>query len=295
MTLAIFLALLAGLLWAGGNVIDKTVVSKYVKNPFEILPLMGIVIFLSGFLVTIFNQNSLTTGIILRLAGLGLIIYISFIFFYFALKNEEVSRVIPFLGLAPALMALLEWLIFGTKLSSWQYGGIASVVLGALFLTWRPSAQRIHPKGIIFALFSTLFWSTGYVFLTRTFAQYGFWKSWGWTWIFLGIFCLLTLFFIRKGLWQSIKRTNNKVIYAVITGETIHTVADAIIFYAGSIWVSSLSSAVASDQYIMIFLFSILVTWKKPHWFKEIVTPKIIIQKTISILLIITGIFLISL
>jgi len=294
MILAISLALLAGMMWSVGNVIDKTVVSKYVKKPLEIMPLIGIIIFVSGFLVTLFNRNILDSIVVLRLGGLGFGIYISFVFFYFALKHEEVSRVIPFLGLAPAIMVIMEWLFFGTRLIVLQYWGIVSVVIGAIFLTWRKSGQRVHPKGIIFALFSTLFWSSSFVFITRTYNQYGFWKPRGWTWLFLGIFCLLTYFFVRSSLLDSLRKSGYKLLLAAMAGETIHTIADALIFYAGSLWVASLTSAVASDQYILIFLFSLLVTWKKPQWFKEKITPKIIVQKSISILLIIAGIFLIS-
>jgi len=294
MAIAIILSLLAGLMWAAGNVIDKTVVSKYVKNPFLILPLMGVVITTTGLITTLLNHYVFSAAIILRLAGLGSLLFISFIFFYFALKNEEVSRVIPFLSLSPAFMVLLEWLVFGTKLTAFQYVGIAVIVSGALFLTYRPSTERIHPKGIIYALLSALTWAIAFVFLARTYAEYGFWKPWGWTLLFLGLYCSLTFFFVRKELIEAIRNTQRKVVYAVFASETIHTIADAIMFYAASIWVASLTSAVASDQYIMIFLFSILVTWKRPQWFKEVITPKIIMQKTISIILIIAGIFLIS-
>jgi len=295
MSLAISLALIAGLLWAISNVIDKVALSKYIKNPLIVTPIVGLVSFLFGFFILVQNNQVLPSQIIWKIIGLSTLLFLAIISYFIAVKHEEISRIIPIYGLSPALMALLEFFFFGTMLATLQYFGIAAAVLGVVLITYGSATTKINKKGLTFILIGTLLWSFTFMYLARIFNEYGYWKALGWEQFTIGVLGLLSLLLVKREFFESMKANSQKAFYLIFTSEVFGTAAGAIGFYAASLWAASLTSAVASDQYILVFLISLFITKKWPQLFEEKVGPKIIIQKTISILLIIAGIFLISL
>lgn len=294
MILASSLALLAGFLWAFANIIDKTILSKYIKNPFVLLPIIGAVSLPIGLVIIILNSQILSSLVIGRIFLFTAVNFISIIFYFQALKNEEASRILPLFSLSAVFMVLIELLVFGTKLITLQYWGIATIVLGTIILSLKPGPAKVNKKALGFVIISAFTWGLTVVFLSDIFGQYGFWPSWGWQQISIGILGLTSFIFLKNKLIRTIKKIGHKFVYYFLTSQVLSIIAGAILFFSASIWVASLSSSLASDQYIFVFILSLLISKKWPHLLKEDVSKIIIIQKTISILLIIAGIFLIS-
>ena len=295
MTLAISLALIAGLFWGISNVIDKAVLSRYVKNPLLVMPVVGSLALIVGTFFVVLNYQSLAVDVLWRLILFSALNFCSIVFYFLALKREEVSRMVPLYGTTPAFMVLIELMAFGTKLTMEQYIGVIAVVIGAIILSYRSGPIKFNKKGLALVLTSSIFWATAVVFLTDIFDKHGYWLGWGWLQVTIGVLSLLSLFFIKKDFINTIKEKGSRVVWSIVSSQLFSMTAGAFLFYAGTLWVASLSSAIASDQFIFTFLFSLLISWKWPQLLKEEVSPKIIIQKTISILLIVAGIFLISL
>jgi len=295
MTLAISLALVAGLLWAISNIIDKIALTKYVRNPFAVMPAVSMMSLIVGTVIVTINYQPYPEGIFWRLAFFAALNFLSIVFYFFALKDEEVSRMVPLYGTTPVFMVLIELIAFGTKLSIWQYWGVAAVVIGAIVLSWKTSGLKFNKKGLFLILGSSITWAVAVVFLTDILDTYGYWLGWGWVELVIGVLGMISLIFIRQEFIRVVKSSGRKILYLIMSSQLFSISAKAILFFAAVSWVASLSSAVASDQFILLFLFSLLISWKYPQILKEEINPRIIIQKTISILLIIAGIFLISL
>jgi hypothetical protein len=119
--------------------------------------------------------------------------------------------------------------------------------------------------------------------------------GWGWLQITIGIVGLLSLLFLKNEFSSAIKKSKKKILILIAGSQIFSISAGAILFFSATLWIASLASAVASDQFVLAFLFSVGISHKWPHLYKEEVNRGIFIQKTISILLIIAGIFLISL
>ncbi len=64
------------------------------------------------------------SAIVLSLGGIGL--------YFYMLRRGEVSRIVTFLYLVPALVAVEAWLLFGETLTPLQIGGMAVTILGVV-------------------------------------------------------------------------------------------------------------------------------------------------------------------
>jgi len=92
----ILFSILAALIWAIVNIIDKYVLSKLVSRPIIPVIIMGFIGLIASLLVFIFlGFQQLSAGNVL-LAFISGSLYVLMTFFYFrAVKIEEVSKVIP--------------------------------------------------------------------------------------------------------------------------------------------------------------------------------------------------------
>ncbi|WP_199084676.1 DMT family transporter [Bosea sp. ASV33] len=64
------------------------------------------------------------SALVLSLGGIGL--------YFYMLRRGEVSRIVTFLYLVPALVAVEAWLLFGETLTPLQIGGMAVTILGVV-------------------------------------------------------------------------------------------------------------------------------------------------------------------
>jgi len=70
---------------------------------------------------------------LLVLAWSVIVLSIGSIWLYlFMLRRGEVSRIVTFLYLVPALVAVEAWLLFGETLTPLQIGGMAVTILGVV-------------------------------------------------------------------------------------------------------------------------------------------------------------------
>jgi drug/metabolite transporter (DMT)-like permease len=64
-----------------------------------------------------------------------------------ALERDQISSVLPLLGLTPAVTALLAWGALGETLKNWEWVGIGLMVAGAYLLERRPMEWRTPSSG----------------------------------------------------------------------------------------------------------------------------------------------------
>jgi len=249
---------------------------------------------ISGLTIVWLNYHSLNSAILIRIFIFTTIDFISMVFYLFAMQSEEASRVAPLYGLTPVCMLITEWLAFGTRLEIFQYLGVAAVVLGAIFLSFKPGPARFNKKALFYVMSSIILWAVAVVFLSDIFQQTGYWLGWGWAQVVLGLLGTFSLIVFRKEVMKTIRESGHKVVYLSVSSEILSLTANGLLFFAAVIWLASLSSALTSVQYILVFLFTLLISKKWPQLFREEISRSILIQKLISIILIISGIFLIS-
>jgi len=130
-------ALLAPILWAGCNVIDKILLTKRFKNPFTYQIWTAIFDGAAAILLIIllpisFSYPGFLLGIII-----GIINVFSFLLYNKAMLVEEASRVIPLSYLNALFILPMSYIFFGEVLNSQKYFGILFLVAGAMLISYK--------------------------------------------------------------------------------------------------------------------------------------------------------------
>lgn len=115
----IYLAIIAYFLWAITNIIDKVLISKYIKDYFS-LTLMGLFIgSLLIFLYIIFTHGFFLiawTTLLLALLS-GLVRILAYVFYFKSLSYEEVSRVTILTQLVPVFTLIIAYFFINEVLT----------------------------------------------------------------------------------------------------------------------------------------------------------------------------------
>lgn len=303
----ITLAVLAYFLWAISNIIDKIVVTKYVKDYFS-LSLMSL-LFGSLFILVysiIFNgiqQINLTILIIALLAGFTRVL--AYCFYYKAMSYEEASRVTILTQLAPIFTLLFSVLFIKEVLNFNEYLAfillfISGILSSTKFDIEKTCPSKLQRSGIKISL---AFWdmilfaitvSTSAVMMKYIFDQANFWQCM--IWIVIGeiISSIIISILFKKPLLKIFFLTAVKGKILLIFNEILSS--SALITYSIALTLGSVSliGALSSTNPIFVFLIALLISIFIPKILKEEIDKRTIILKIIAIIIMSSGIYLLS-
>jgi len=160
------LAILAPLIFALMNIMDKYVMAHKVKRAYGYIIIGGAVNLTYGAAVGIFLpwQNiSLIEAGYSALAGVlqGLAFYL----YYLILEKEDAANMVGFVYTYPVLVAVMSYLFLGEKISMMGYLGMGLTLIGALMLAVRLQQVKLSVKAwYIFALIAL---TAGYEFFIK--------------------------------------------------------------------------------------------------------------------------------
>ena len=132
----VLFALLSAFLFAVANVVDKYILTKWVKNPaipVIVLSFVGLVVSLFVFLVHHSSLLSVFNTILALIAG---VLFVAAVVLYFkAVSIEEISRVVPLVYLSPLFILILGAILLGELFTPWKYFGIVLLAVSYTHLT----------------------------------------------------------------------------------------------------------------------------------------------------------------
>lgn len=282
---------------------DKFLLTGGISNPkvysfyVGILSIFVVVLIPFGFFFPAPPQIILTL-----LAGaffvLGLYIYYSLV------KEFEVSRIAPAVGGMIPILTFLFIYIFSEgniKVSLKDIFSFLLLTSGSVLII-AGKTKNIFGKALVFSLGAAFYFALYFVLAKLVYTALFFIN--GFIWIRLGSFLTALLFFFFKEVRAQISFNPQQ------QGGGIKTM---VLFFgnqiAGSLgtilqsWGVALAplvfvafiNALQGVQYVFLFLFAILFSTKFPNLFKEEISKRIIIQKTVSILIIGAGLLLLVL
>ncbi len=302
----ILFAILAPALWAGVNHVDKFLIDKYAKERgIGALAIFSSVIGLPVvILIAIFNRSifSIPELDILILILVGTINTLGILPYFYALEDGEASTVAPQLLMVPAFTGLFGWILLNETLSSSQVVGIILVVISAMLISAEildASFFRIKWKIFLLMLFSSILISLGSVLFKFTTDKADFWTGIFWLHIgYLLIGCILYNFVrsYRKSFLNMISKNTSRIIVFNGTNETLTLIGNLIFTYTTLLVPVAIVQSVAEGiQPIFIFVYGIILTKFIPSATKEDLSRRSIIQKLVSIFLMIFGVLLLNL
>lgn len=290
-------AILASLIWASCNLIEKVLLSKYVDSTIFYTVAIGFTNLLPLLLVP-FQGLTIPPLHLLILSILTGTLYIYLLIPYFqALAIEEASRVVPLWRFTPLFVLIISGSVTNERLNYTEIIAFILLVLGGLLISIKRISDTFRLSKAFYlmllsSLISAIYGSlTKLVYLHLDYAD-------GFTWLRIGTFLSAISFLAvkkyRREVTNSFKTLSNNIMLIVILSVGLDFMG--LIFYnlAVSMAPVSLVSALAGIQSVFVFLFSAFLSVKYPQLLREDLNRSTVIQKLLAISLIVIGTMMIT-
>ena len=215
------------------------------------------------------------------------------IFYFKAIKLEEVSRVVPWYALAPLLVVIGARIFLNEVLSLPQYAGVIMLLAGLFLLTFKKGLTIKPGKWMIFMSISAVILATQ--LLLEKYLLFSLKPLQLFAAIEIGAFIGFIPYLLND--WPLIKTAlinNTKAIKVVILNELGTISSTFLMIMAISIGLVSLVTTLNSFGYLFLLISTIIISRFYPKIIKEELRGNVISLKAAAIILIIFGIYLIS-
>jgi len=300
----LWIAVMGHLFNATAFIIDKTLLATAFKHSSTYAALIGL---LSGILIFatpwITHWPQLHTLLFVALFGIAQVLALWA--FFTALSRGEASRVVPIVGVLVALITLIGTRItLGETLEPRRIMGFAVLVLATAVLAWGGKVKdRLAPIALGSAVFAAFLFAVSTVSGKIAFQQEGFFGVFVLSRYFTVSTALLLLLLYKPGRIElgqlffpkrSKKIVSKKAVSLTIVAQVSGAIGFIFVNYAISLGSAPLVQALQSVQYGAIVLLAWFGGKKLQHILKEQRTPLIVALKSFAILLVGTGLYLVS-
>ncbi|HAO64827.1 TPA: hypothetical protein DCQ44_02495 [Candidatus Taylorbacteria bacterium] len=299
MTNSFALALFGYAILAVVFILDKSILTKTLKNP-AVYAFYSTIFFIPLFLLSPFFSIPSAANILwATVSGLafGFALWASFI----AFKHGETSHISPFIGAITALATyFFSFLILKGSLNGFQEIGLALLVISSLLISFEKSREHngFH-IGFIWAMLSGVLYALSHVSAKYIYDLYPFVSGLIWTKSTIGLVGLVILLVpnLRRSIFSKKGSVEPKTAAAekshtfgiVLSDKILSIVGVLAIQYAIAIGNVTIVNALAGVQYVLMFIFIYLLTKFRPKVFYEYFTKKEVLIQVIAILLAASG------
>jgi transporter family protein len=291
----ILFSILAALTWATVNTIDKYILTKWVRKPIVPVMILGIIGLIASILVYLFHGFSTLSYLNITLAFVAGIFYILMSIFYFkAVKIEEISRVVPLFYLTSLFVLIFAAIFLGEIFTPIKYLGIFLLIIGAILISSRNFIKISFGKAFWLMILSSLALSANAVITKYLLNFADFWTIFSYTRIGT-IFALIPIFYFSfPDLVSTVKEHGKKIIGVISLNESLNVIGVLLITIATAIGYVTLVNALSSIQPFFVLLFAVVLSIFYPKILKEEISKSIVLLKLIAIILMFIGAVLIT-
>lgn len=290
----ILIATSAAFLFAIVAIIDKFVLTHLIKKPIVPIIFYSILGIIGAFLIFLFHGiSSLSfTNILLALFA-GLLVSLGWLFYFRAVKVEEISRVIPLFNLMPIFVLILATIFLAEIFTPLKYLGIFLIVGGAFLISTKDFRKIKIGKAALLMLIASFLYAANTV-LTKYLLEFAdYWTIYAY--LRLGaIFVLVPVLFIHfKDLKETLRENGRKVIITTTSAEIIFFFGALLITLALVTGPATLVNSLSNLQPFFVFLFAIVLSLFFPRILKEETKGSVLVMKIIAMVLMFVGVLLI--
>ncbi len=291
------IVIVAHLLNAGVFIVDKVMLGKIIKNPTVYAVIIGLLSSLVLLLLPLAPQIPAPLLLVEDIVS-GAALILALITFFGALKRLEASRLIPFVGaMIPLTTFIVSFQVLGERLTMNE--GIAFILLvcGGVFITFDPQHPNTKStlRGWMLAVASVLFFTASFVSMKHLFNNQPFWEAFIWSRI--GSLLVALILLCRRGLRQEILATIHRLPLRQAAGFLGNQALGAGAFILLNIAIKlapsvTIVNALQSVQYVFVLVFVVVASVRSPQLLKEHITPIVVLEKVLAIVLIAEGLYL---
>jgi len=294
-----FIALVGPFLWSISCVVDKFLVEKFGRGHHGsgalalYSSLVGI--FAAG-IIAIFTRNILNIPnldkLLLILTGMLSITWI--ILYLFTLEIEEVSATAPWFLLVPIFGYILGNIFLGENLTTNQIMGSFITLIGVFIISidFAGEKTKIKVKPALYMFIVSLIVAIIGVIFKFVTIEGNFWVSSFWEYVGLGLAGIIIFIFSKKyrNDFFLMNRVGGLKIFIInITSEIITVIGNLFTNFAILLAPITMVYLVESFQPAILLFLTILGTKLFPKIIQEKLHKKVLIPKTIAIIIIILG------
>jgi len=293
-------ALVVAAIMAVVNVVDSHLISKRMPSFWAFLIPAGVIHFSFGLIffalhppvsgVDAFPWFMAVISAVARTTAVLLMLY--------AMRTEEVSRIIPVVYAHPVVVAILAVPLLGETLNYLQWLAIFMTVAGAVLISlksWDQGRGVRLRRSFVMLLASSLLFGVANVATKYASDYISFWNMYSITAIcFGGVFCLLSMRpKVLRDLWGMTGRGTTLTVIAF--NEMIALAGIVLSFWAIERGPVSLVSTVMGIRPFFVFLYALVLSRSFPTVLDEHFSPGVVSLKIASIALVVGGVAIINL
>ncbi|MCK9445378.1 EamA family transporter [bacterium] len=273
--------------------IDKIIVSKWTKNPYQSLTITGVFSLIPALIVYLIKGIDVSIYAIPCIL-LGMFYMGTFILYFKLMQKDDVSKFTPFTVVSNIFILILAVILLKENLRFLQYIGIIVITLGALLLSIENKGKLKWSSSIKLLLVYVIMLSFSVIANKYLLGLVDYWTLFFYESIGIFIASLPIIFYNFKGLLKTISEHGKKVVGFILISETLAMISLLLLLVAASLGPVSLVNAFGSLKLIIIFIASLILSFLFPQILKEDYSnKKIIIQKMVATILMVIGSFLI--
>ncbi|MDB4939946.1 MAG: hypothetical protein JWO40_371 [Candidatus Doudnabacteria bacterium] len=288
----ILLATLAWVIFGVVSIQEKFLLQKPLKDPNVLAFYTGI---FSIFVILIFlpfARFSSWTHLIFDLTA-GIIFFIAQYCLYHALKEGEVSEVVPITGaLIPIFSIIIVHFGLGTYFYSNEWIALALLIAGTILISYKKIKRSKNL--IIYAILASLMFAVYYSMAKLAYTPF---KT-NFSFVRIGSFLAALIIFLIPEVRASIKSNaahiKNKSSGLFITKEVLAGVAFVVLNYAISIGNPAIANSLEGFEYVFIFLVIFFGGRHLSKTLSEHYDREALIRKFIAIILIFAGLIFLN-
>ena len=284
------------------SALDKILIARFTPNPRTFIVMVGLTQFLLAVVVipwvewTGYTEVDTALAIVSGLASGGYLVLM-----FWVMGTQDVSRVIPVTSTYPIFVAILALFLLGEQVSLLAWVGIFVTVAGAALMSLGPTARPSERgRGQVFAFVLLIFASLGFglsqVFSKMVADDMDVWTLFFWRAIGNGAACVA--FTIKPSgmsdLVNTLKRPTSVGLILFTEGALVFV---ALAFLLGAIYSGpvSLVSTVMATRPLFVFALGIILSMGVSNVLNEPLERKILVIKTLSIVMTVGGVTAVTL
>lgn len=277
------------------SLFDKFYCSKKVKSIYSFAFLVNF-FYLVFILVTtyILRKSFVFNWLVIYPILSGLTYFLTWIFWWKAMTTSEVSRVVGVASVQPVINAILAVFFLNEVISVNKWSAIILIVAGAFLCSWEKKKNGGFNKAYLYVLVAVCFGAVGNILVKFSMGTMpalvvnclSFYAT----------FPLFLLMLKDKKVFQEVKKNllDKKSSVPIFFRSLIGYLA--ICFYMLAVGAGPVSSVVTVNNAapLLVFVYSIGVSFFWPKIIKEELSRQALFTKTIAIIMIVVGAMMIS-
>lgn len=297
-----FFALLGHLANGAAFIIDKTLLQSSFKRAATYASLIGMLSVVAIVLIPFgVHLPTITQGALMAVSGITFVI--SLWAFFKALGEGEASRVVPIIGsLIPIATLVGTTLFLGETLSQNQLIGFGLLLVATIILSGGGAKNRLKPATLGIAVLAAMLFAVSSITIKAAYDTDGFLTTFTVSRLFAALTGASLLLIDRKALTELTasfgkkKKSTGPVKNAfawVLAAQVLGGIGFLGVQYATSLGSAALVNALQAVQYALLVLVAFVLKRIAPTLLGENLRPGIILQKSIAILLVAIGLWLV--